>query len=84
MNVDDGVTCGKQLYYELVDRGYKTIPLQPYQMAEYIYHLAHATMVLNPEFTVRKRTEKKCRRELMRILNAPLAREILNDSSLDQ
>jgi hypothetical protein len=53
-------------------------------MAEYIYHLAHATMVLNPEFTVRKRTEKKCRRELMRILNAPLAREILNDSSLDR
>ena len=84
MNVDDGVTCGKQLYYELADRGYKTIPLQPYKMAEYIYHLAHATMVLNPEFTVRKRTEKKCRRELMHILNAPLAREILNNSSLDR
>ena len=84
MNVDNGVTCGKQLYYELIDCGYKTIALQPYKMAEYIHHLAHATMVLNPEFTVRKRTEKKCRRELIRILNAPLAREILNDSSLDR
>jgi hypothetical protein len=41
-------------------------------------------MVLNPEFKVRKRTEKKCRRELMRILNAPLARKILDDISLDK
>ncbi|MFZ2654239.1 MAG: glycosyltransferase [Victivallales bacterium] len=84
MNVDDGVTCGKQLYYELVDRGYRTVPIPPYKMAGYIYHLAHATMVLNPEFKVRKRTEKKCRRELMKVLNSDMAREILSDNSLDK
>lgn len=83
MNVEDGVTCGKQLYYELIDKGYPTRPVSDFKMAEYIHHLAHATMVLNPEFTVRKRTEKKCRKALMRILESPLARELLNDDSLD-
>jgi hypothetical protein len=83
MNVDDGVTCGKQLYYDLVARGYRTSPISQYKMADYIHHLAHATMVLNPEFTVRKRTEKKCRAALIKQLNSPLAKEILNDNSLD-
>jgi len=84
MNVDDGVTCGKQLYYELIDRGYRTKPVPPLNMSDYIFHLAHATMVLNPEFTVRKNTEKKCRRSLENLLNSTLVNEILNDSFLDK
>lgn len=84
MKVEKGVTCGKQLYYELVDRKYKTVPVDSSDMAQYIHHLAHATMVLNPEFTVRKRTEKKCRRILERILSSPETQAILNDSSLDE
>lgn len=84
MNVEDGVTCGKQLYYELVDRGYPTHPLQAYDMADCIYHLAHATMVLNPEFTVRKRTEKKCRKQIEKVFNSPVVQEVIHDSSLDE
>lgn len=84
MNVDQGVTCGKQLYYELIDKGYKTRPVTDYAMSSYIYHLAHATMVLNPEFTVRKRTEQKCRAAMLKILESPLAKEILADDSLDK
>lgn len=84
MNVDDGVTCGKQLYYELVDRGYETHPISPWKMSEYIYHLAHATMVLNPEFTVRKKTERKCRKYLNNILNSPIVQEVLKDDTLDR
>ncbi len=83
MGVDEGFTCGKQLYYKLLELGYRTSEVSPLKMSEFIYHLAHATMVLNPEFTVRKRTEKKCRRELMKILGSDLAREILADTSLD-
>lgn len=81
--VDDGFTCGKQLYYRLLDQGYRTNPLPSYKMAEYIDHLAHATMVLNPEFKVRDRTEKKCRRQIEKLFNSPLAREIMNDATLD-
>lgn len=84
MNVDDGVTCGKQLYYSLLDRNYKTKKISEWEMAGWIYHLAHATMVLNPEFTVRSRTEKKCRGKINEILNLPLVKDILNDDSLDK
>jgi len=84
LKVDQGVTCGKQLYYELVDRGYRTAPVTSYKMADYAYHLAHATMVLNPEFTVRSRTEKKCRAQLEKLFNSPLVKEIMADASLDQ
>jgi len=83
MDVEAGMTCGQQLYYEMLDRGYLTKPVQEHQMASYIHHLAHATMVLNPEFKVRKRTEEKCRRSLERVLNSQLAKDILADSSLD-
>ncbi|OGV46402.1 MAG: hypothetical protein A2017_01950 [Lentisphaerae bacterium GWF2_44_16] len=84
MKVDEGVTCGKQLYYELIDRKYKTLPISSYEMSEYVYHLAHATMVLNPEFTVRKHTEKKCRKSLMALLNSNAVQSILKDDSLDK
>jgi len=84
LKVGDGVTCGKQLYYELVDRGYRTRPIAAYTMATYAHHLAHATMVLNPEFTVRSRTEKKCRQQLEKLFASPLVREIMNDSDLDR
>ncbi len=84
MGVDDGFTCGKQLYYRLRELGYGTIEVSALTMSKYVFHLAHATMVLNPEFKVRKRTEKKCRRELMKVLSSPLAKEILADDSLDR
>ncbi|QSH41320.1 glycosyltransferase [Lentisphaerota bacterium ZTH] len=77
------LTCGKQLYLELLERGYKTHVLSPWQMSEYIYHLAHATMVLNPEFSVRRRTEKKCKKQLERIFSSPIVKEIMQDGSLD-
>lgn len=83
MEIENGVTCGKQLYYSLVDNDYKTAQISEWDMAKWIYHLAHATMVLNPEFTVRSRTEKKCKKKIFQILNLPLVKDILNDESLD-
>ncbi len=83
MNVDQ-FTCGKKLYYELMDRGFKSKVLDPFKMAEYIDHLAHATMVLNPEFTVRDRTEKKCLDQIKKIFDSRLVREIMADTSLDR
>jgi hypothetical protein len=83
MGVEDGFTCGKQLYYQLLERKYPTEPIPDYDLADKIYHLAHATMVLNPEFTVRKRTEVKCLRQLKSILGSPEVKGILEDASLD-
>ena len=83
MGVEDGFTCGKKLYYELVDRGYPTVVVPERRMANLIYHLAHATMVLNPEFTVRNRTERKFQKKIKKILASPEVREVANDNSLD-
>ncbi len=82
-DTDKKTTCGKKIYFELLKKGYGIIEVPPETMCGYIYHLAHATMVLNPEFKVRKRTEKKCLREITRLMNSPLLNELKNDKSLD-
>mgnify|MGYP001587111607 CR=1 FL=1 len=84
MRTDEGVTCGKQIYYELMDRGCRTNPIDQFEAAGYMHHLAHATMVLNPEFTVRSRTRLKYEKKMRQILSSPEITSILNDSSLDQ
>jgi len=85
MDRDKGLTGGKKLYFELVDRGFKTVELPPSVMSRFIYHLAHATQVVNPqEFTLRNRTTKKCHRLVDRIMSSDVIKGILEDDSLDQ
>jgi glycosyltransferase involved in cell wall biosynthesis len=82
---DKGLTGGKKLYFELVDRGHKTVELPPSVMGRFIYHLAHATQVVNPqEFTLRNRTTKKCHRLAERIMSSDVIKGIMEDDSLDQ
>jgi len=85
MDRDKGLTGGKKLYFELVDRGYRTVELAPAIMGRYVIHLAHATQVINPqEFTLRKRTIKKCRRLVNRVLLSEAVQSILIDDSFDR
>ncbi len=78
------LTCGRGIYIDLRAGNYKLNAISPWQMAKFIYHLAHATMVFNPEFSVRERTEKKCKRQLENILKSPIVKAIQNDYSLDK
>jgi len=85
MDRDKGLTGGKKLYFELVDRGYRTAELPSAVMGRYVCHLAHATQVVNPEeFTLRKRTIKKCNRLVDEVLSLATVQSILADGSLDQ
>jgi hypothetical protein len=82
MDRDKGLTGGKKLYFELIDRGYKTIELPPAIMGQFVYHLAHATQVFNPqEFTLRKRTTRKCHRLVDKIMSSEIIKSILEDES---
>ncbi len=84
MDRDKGVTAGKKLYFELVDRGYKTVELPPSVMSRYVLHLAHATQVVNPqEFNVRSRTTRKCNHLARKVMSSPAVQRILNDDRLD-
>jgi len=84
MGRDMGLTGGKKLYFELVDRGYRTIELSPLVMGQFIYHLAHATQVINEdEFNLRDRTKRKINRIIKKIMNSKQVQAIITDSSLD-
>lgn len=85
MDRDKGLTGGKKLYFELVDRGYRTVELPSSVMGRYVYHLAHATQVVNPaEFTLRKRTIRKCNRLVDRVMSSATVQSIITDDSLDR
>jgi GT2 family glycosyltransferase len=85
MDREKGLTVGKKLYFELVDRGYKTVELSDGFMKKYIYHLAHATQAVNAgQFKLRKRTIDKASRWIDRIMQSQQARDILANDLLDQ
>jgi glycosyltransferase involved in cell wall biosynthesis len=85
MGRDMGLTGGKKLYFELVDRGYKAVELPPAVMGQFILHLAHATQVVNlQEFTLRKRTVKKCHRLVDKVMSSSVIQNILMDDLLDK
>ena len=85
MGRDQGLTGGKKLYFELVDRGYPTVELPSRVMGRYVIHLAHATQVVNPEeFPLRRKTIRKCHRLVRRIMSSDVVRGLLEDESLDR
>lgn len=81
---DKNLTCGREIYIKLKEANYKLNAMSAWDMAKFIYHLAHATMVLNPEFSVRKKTKKKCTKQLEDIFKSPIVQIIQNDYSLDK
>jgi len=85
MGKDRRLTVGQKLYFELVDRGYKTVELHPSVMGKYIVHLAHATQVINPqEFKLQTKTHHKFNRLVEKVLSSDVIKNILEDDSLDK
>jgi len=85
MDQGKGLTGGKKLYFELVDRGYKTVELPSPTMGQYVIHIAHATQAVNPEeFTLRGKTIRKCHRLTAKVMSSQLSQNILADDSLDK
>lgn len=85
MDRDKGLTVGKKLYFELVDRGYRTVELPDRVMSRYVWHLAHATQVLNAEeYNLRNRTQKKTKKRIEKIWNCPPVQAILREDLLDR
>ena len=84
MDREKGLTAGKKLYFELVDRGYKTVELPCSIMSGYLFHPAHATQVINPEeFKLRKKTMRKGNRLVNKIMSSESVQRVMADDSLD-
>jgi len=80
-DTDIGVTCAKQLYLDLNEKGYKCNIIPSSEMMKYILHLEHATMASNPEFKVRNKTRKKYKKHLEQVLNMPEIKKILEQKN---
>jgi len=82
---DKGLTGGKKLYLELVDRGYKTVELPSTVMGQYVYHLAHATQVANPDkFRLSDDVIRKWNSRASRVMSCEPIESVLKDDSLDR
>lgn len=85
MNMAKEMAPGKELYFELVDRGRKTVEMPVKEMGRYVVHLAHATEpVVVRDLTRRKRTVRKFKRRLNEVWKHDVIQDILADSSLDK
>ncbi len=85
MGKKEGLTAGRKLYFDLLDKGYKTVELPQRLVGKYVVHLAHATQAVNlQEFSLRKKTVRKYKRQFERIMTSELFASIMTDDSLDQ
>ena len=80
----DGDTAGHSLHRMLVQQGYKMLFLESRELGNYLRHLNHATMILNPQPGDRKTSKPAARRRLQRQLDELDYRNVLADSSLDR
>lgn len=76
-------SAGKYMHKELVDAGFKMTFLKPEKLIAYIDHINHATSVLNPELSSRKKSVVKGLRRIKRQLASFDADAILCDDTLD-
>lgn len=77
-NTDANVTCAKQLYLDLIEKGYSCNVIPASVMSEYVLHLEHATMAINPEFKVREKTRYKYQQSFNKALSLPEIQKIIN------
>ncbi len=84
MDNNRGLTPGKKLYFELIDRSYKTVELPASLMSRYMFHVGHGTQVINSEsFAIRKKTIRRGKQNISKLSDSLLYQDIYTDSSLD-
>lgn len=76
--------AGKEMHKALVDQGYTMVFLPSEKLSIYLEHINHATTVLNPELSSRKRSVDKGLQRIKRSLQRMQADAILQDASLDK
>lgn len=84
LTFEDGINpAGKTLHKKLVDLGFKMLFLPSERLGQYVEHLNHATMVLNPELGARDSTITKGLKRIKERFEQLNADAILKDTELD-
>jgi len=76
-------TSGKYMHQAMEQAGYEMMFLPEAQLLQYIDHINHATVVLNPELSSRTKSVKKGMKRVKRQLAAFNAEQILQNTALD-
>jgi hypothetical protein len=76
--------AGELLYLGLVEAGHTAVRMSPDEMRRCVEHVGHGTALLGRDGLRRVRDRIKIRRRVRRLLDGPLARELLADESLDR
>jgi hypothetical protein len=80
---DGDMVAGKYMHKQLVEAGYDMIFLPSDVLIPYVEHINHATTVLNPELSTRKKSVIKGLARIKKSLARMNAEAILQDASLD-
>lgn len=76
--------AGERMYLGLVEAGYEAVRLPPNEMREHVEHIKHATSLLGRGGLRHRWTNRKVRRAMKRVMSSDLARELMEDDSLDR
>lgn len=81
---EEGQHAGKAMHKKLIANGYKMLFLPAEQLLNYLDHINHATMVLNPHLGSTSQSIKKGLKRIEKRLSVFHANQILMDAHLDK
>lgn len=81
---DGDMVAGKDMHKQLLEQGYHMTFLPSEVLIHYLEHINHATTVLNPYLSTRKKSVDKGLRRIEKSLARMQAKQILMDVSLDR
>lgn len=81
---DEGSVAGSVMHRKMVAAGYRMLFLESGQLGQYVDHVNHATMVLNPELGSSDRMIRSGKKRVCLKLRGVDADAILADESLDR
>jgi glycosyltransferase involved in cell wall biosynthesis len=70
-------TAGRELFFTMENQGFNTCLLPVRKMAQYVAHVNHGTMVINPELCERQKTVSAGERRIMKFYASNQMRGIL-------
>lgn len=77
-------TAGKIMHKKIVDAGYKMLFLPTEELGQYVDHINHATMILNPQPHSRKKLFIAGNKRIKKIFRGIDANSILDNDALDK
>jgi hypothetical protein len=81
---DGRVNPGEVMHHKLVKHGHDMLFLPSETLGQYVDHVNHATVVLNPKLGSRKKTIDQGLKRIQKVMDQLQAKQVLADDNLDK